>query len=136
VAVTVLASPGAALAWTGQPLAYVVPSNNTITVIDTGDNRVVDTIQLGSPAGGLAVSPDGRFVYLANGSVIETAKDSDTLIAPLPVDGNLAVSSDGNNVYVCTGSNLSVINSTTNGHKPLTGTQPKGILPGSRARTN
>ena len=35
--------PSEALAWTGQPLAYV-SSNDGILVIDTGDNKVVDTI--------------------------------------------------------------------------------------------
>ena len=39
----VMAWPGEALAWTGQPLAYVTSSNG-ISVIDTGDNKVVDTI--------------------------------------------------------------------------------------------
>jgi hypothetical protein len=35
-----MAGPGEALAWTGQPLAYVTSSNG-ISVIDTGDNKVV-----------------------------------------------------------------------------------------------
>jgi hypothetical protein len=49
--------PGEALAWTGQPLAYVKTSGG-ISVIDTGDNKVVDTIA--SSLSSLAVAPDGK----------------------------------------------------------------------------
>ena len=35
--------PSGAMAWTGQPLAYVTSSDGII-VIDTGDNKVVDEI--------------------------------------------------------------------------------------------
>ena len=52
--------PGEALAWTGQPLAYVKTSGG-ISVIDTGDNKVVDTIP--GPALPTAVAPDGKHVY-------------------------------------------------------------------------
>ena len=55
-----MAWPGEALAWTGQPLAYVT-SNAGISVIDTGDNEVVDTIPpFVSP---VAVAPDGKHLY-------------------------------------------------------------------------
>jgi YVTN family beta-propeller protein len=48
------------MAWTGQPLAYVTSSDGII-VIDTGNNKVVDTI----PASPLptAVAPDGKRLY-------------------------------------------------------------------------
>jgi len=61
----VMAWPGEALAWTGQPLVYVTGSDG-ISVIDTGDNEVVDTIPgFASPiapgfAFPIAVAPDGN----------------------------------------------------------------------------
>ena len=42
-AIWAMACPGGAMAWTGQPLAYVT-SPDGILVIDTGDDKVVDTI--------------------------------------------------------------------------------------------
>ena len=55
----IIAWPGQAQAWTGQPLAYVT-STDGISVIDTGDNKIVDTIPFCSTA---AVTPDGKHVY-------------------------------------------------------------------------
>jgi len=41
--------------------------DGTVSVIRTCDNTVVDTIQVGKqPYGGIAVSPDGMFVYVGN----------------------------------------------------------------------
>lgn len=54
-----VAWPAEVKAWTGQPLAYVTSANG-ISVIDTGDNLVVDTITCCSVA---AVAPDGKYLY-------------------------------------------------------------------------
>lgn len=114
-----MAWPSEALAWTGQPLAYV-SSNDGILVIDTGDNKVVDTIPgLTSPT---AVAPDGKHVYafgpstsdvILNISVINAANDE--VVATIPLDGSLladtvafqnpttlAVTPDGSHLYVTT----------------------------------
>jgi YVTN family beta-propeller protein len=49
-----LAWPATALAWTGQPLAYVANfASNSISVVDTGDNTVVDTIGVGNGPEGI-----------------------------------------------------------------------------------
>jgi YVTN family beta-propeller protein len=45
ISLLALAWTGQALAWTGKPLAYVTNSDG-ISVIDTGDNKVVDTIPI------------------------------------------------------------------------------------------
>ncbi len=110
--------PNEALAWTGRPLAYV-SSNDGILVIDTGDNKVVDTIS--GPSSPTAVAPDGKHVYafgpstsalVLNISVINAA--SDEVVASIPLDGTLAgavafqnpsalaVTPDGSHLYVTT----------------------------------
>ncbi len=122
-----IAGSGEALAWTGQPLAYVTSSNG-ISVIDTGDNKVVDTIP--GPALPTAVAPDGKHVYafgpessdlVFNISVIDASDDE--VLATIPLDvalvstgvslnensSAIAVTPDGKHVYVTTGlcSNIS-----------------------------
>jgi YVTN family beta-propeller protein len=90
-ALLTIAFSGEARAWTGQPLAYVTSSNG-ISVIDTGDNKVVDTI-LG-PALPAAVTPDGKHLYafgsdssdlVFNISVIDTSNDEVVATVPLNV---------------------------------------------------
>jgi len=46
---------------------YVVNSDSdTTSVIDTATNNVTATIEVGSQLGGVAVTPNGKKVYLAN----------------------------------------------------------------------
>ncbi len=144
---------------------YVVNGVNlpkNILVIDTSTHIVVATIPLdvGFP-GGIAITPDGRYAYLAvsnaSGSiasgganrveVIDTSTNS--IIATIPIDSVstygptlIAITPDGKEVYVTIrGSNkVDVINTTTNtvvDSIPLGGgTIPVGIAitpDGSRA---
>jgi YVTN family beta-propeller protein len=116
--VGVMTWPSEALAWTGQPLAYVSSSDGTL-VIDTGDNKVVDTIS--GPSSPTAVASDGKHVYafgpstselVLNISVINAANDE--VVATIPLDGSLAgavafqnpttlaVTPDGSHLYVTT----------------------------------
>ena len=78
---------------------------------------------MGSNPHGLAVTPDGKRVYVAilddnNVSVIDTA--SNTVVATVPVGTNLqgvAVTPDGKHVYVTNANSLgtvSVIDTATN----------------------
>ena len=113
--------PGAAVALTGQPLAYVT-STNGIAVVDTGDNQVVATIP--GPALPAAVSPDGKYVYafaastsdfVFNISVISAGNNR--VVATIPLDVSkvqygvslnqnssaIAVSPDGTKIYATTG---------------------------------
>ncbi|SFK51947.1 YncE family protein [Methylocapsa palsarum] len=108
IASAVVATPGAALAWTGQPLAYVANSGgNTVSVIDTGDNFVVKSIPVGKNPNSVAVSSDGRRVYVSNSgdntvSVIDASEQTNKVIAKISVASAcpLAVAPDGKHVYV------------------------------------
>jgi YVTN family beta-propeller protein len=125
------------------PLAYVTNTgSNTVSVIDTATNSVVATVAVGLIPRGVAVTPDGKHTYVANGgdpgtvSVIETA--GNTVVATVPVGSDpfaLAVTPDGKHVYVAisnlsgTSNNVSVIDTATNtvvATVPV-GTQPFGV---------
>jgi YVTN family beta-propeller protein len=107
-----LVLPGAAMAWTGQPLAYVGTSNNTVTVIDTGDNKVVDKVPVSISPSFIAVTPDAKHAYVAGGdsldqnggvAVIETLNQTDTVVTTIPVQyvpQGIVASPDGARVYV------------------------------------
>ena len=63
-------------------------TNNTISVIDTATNTVIATVNVGTDPSGVAVTPDGKKVYVANQdsnnvSVIDTA--TNTVTASIPV---------------------------------------------------
>jgi YVTN family beta-propeller protein len=112
--------PGEAMARTGQPLAYVASSNG-ISVIDTGDNQVVDSITgFVSPA---AVTPDGQHIYasgLSNSefeaNILEIDATNDEVVATIPLNVSrvengvslggascLGVTPDGKHLYATTG---------------------------------
>ncbi len=98
--------------------------NGTITVLNTATNTVVATIPVGASPLGVAISPDGSRVYVANVvsqtiSVIDasTNKVITTIIAGGGSD-YLTVSPDGKFLYIESRVNgkigVSVINTTTN----------------------
>ncbi|MCX5642303.1 MAG: YncE family protein [Candidatus Omnitrophica bacterium] len=64
--------------------AYVTNFDyNTVSVIDTEDNTVTDTITVGRRPTGVAITPDGNHVYVANNSdeevsVIQTSDNTVT----------------------------------------------------------
>ena len=109
--------------------AYITNFNdNTVSVIDTANNTVTATLQVGLFPKGVSVTPDGTKVYVTSPhddpgdfSVIDAATNK--VIANVLVGESLygvAVTSEGKNVYVVSGgsynapSNVSVINTTTN----------------------
>jgi YVTN family beta-propeller protein len=79
---------------------------NTVSVIDTATNAVIDTIMVGAKPGAMAVSPDGTRLYVANEaddtvSVVDVA--TNTVVATIPVGSGptgVAVSPDGSRIYV------------------------------------
>lgn len=120
------------------PFAYVTGSN-TVSVIDTADNKVVATIPLDRSASQVAVSPDGTHAYVTtttqqvdsgNVSVIDTA--TNRIAATIPIGASLfgiAVSPDGKKIYVANSNtfgnsnNVSVIDVVT---KTVAATIPMG----------
>jgi YVTN family beta-propeller protein len=85
---------------------YFGASSNTVSVIDSGANRLIATIPVGAGPLGIAVSPSGSRAYVANElgdsvSVIDTATNTvvDT-VTPVPGPKDVAVSPDGQLVYV------------------------------------
>ena len=120
-------------------LAYIPNLGpNTVSVINTACNTVVDTIPVGTDPHGIAVSHDGSRVYVANNtsgdvSVINTA--TNLVIATVNVGtgpASLVVSPDGSRVYVTNGgsNNVSVIETATNtvlGSFISVGNAPAGI---------
>jgi YVTN family beta-propeller protein len=98
--------------------AYITNNqSNYMSVINTVTNQMTATIPVGG-GWGVAVSPDGRRVYVANGelAVIDTATNTvaETLGICAPNSIGVAVSPDGSRVYVtCTGGSVLVINAAT-----------------------
>jgi len=95
---------------------------DSVSVIETVTNAVIATVPVGFSPFGVAVTPDGSKVYVANSSsntvsVIDTVTNA--VIATVPVGlgaAGVAVTPDGNKVYVANeGSNtVSVIDTATN----------------------
>jgi YVTN family beta-propeller protein len=124
------------------PCAYVsgadglTPGTGSVSVLDTGTRDIVATIPVGDNPRGLALTPDGRELYVVDGqlssrkrgdvSVIDTTTNqvSHTVqVGRIPV--SVSVSPDGRYAYVlnacgfdvtCSGLNaISVIDTTSNG---------------------
>jgi YVTN family beta-propeller protein len=110
-----------------QSLIYVADSSaDTVSAINTGTNTVVSTIKVGDIPDGVAVTPNGGFVYVANNggnnpqsntvSVIST--DSNTVVQTItvgPAPFLPKVTPDGTHVYVANQNNtISVIDTATN----------------------
>lgn len=88
--------------------------NGTLTVVDTATRAVLATVTVGANPSGVAVSPDGNRVYVANSgagtlSVISTATNAvtSTITAGANPVG-VAASPDGLRVYVANGGSASV----------------------------
>lgn len=120
-----------------RPFAYVTNSSSqSVSVIDTATNAVVDTIPVGANPTGVAITPDGAFAYVTNQgdpgtvSVIETA--SNTVVAAISVGlfpTEIAITPDGAFAYVTNLSvngTVSVIETASN---TVVATVPVGLNP-------
>ena len=107
---------------------------STVSVIDTAENQVTATIPVGRGAHRLAVTPNGAFLYVANGcsqtvSVISTATNAVTATIQTNTNATeVAITPDGAFAYVTNAleDNVTVINTSTNG---ITTTIPVGGCP-------
>ncbi|RKT51809.1 YncE family protein [Saccharothrix australiensis] len=83
-----------------------VTGGNAVAVIDPVRFRMVATVEVGSQPQGIAVTPDGRELYVANtqdGTVSVVDTKSATAITTIRVGGlpqQVAVSRDGRHAYV------------------------------------
>ena len=87
---------------------------NAVYVIDPATLRTLATIPAGRNANGIAVHPDGRSVYVSNGtdgSVMRIDTASNTVNATIAVGKrpwNMAITPDGSKLYVANGRSNSV----------------------------
>ena len=93
----------------GTRVSLQCPTCSYLWTVDA----IVETISLGGPAGEVATSPDGNFVYLAHSGTIEGTRSSwisvvtadGATVAVVPVHRHatgLGVSPDGSRLYVAT----------------------------------
>ena len=120
--------------------AYITNFNrNTVTVINTANDTFKDTVPVGTKPLGVAVTPDGTKIYVANVdygdsgtvSVIDTATNEVTATVPVGYKYSpcgIAVTPDGTKVYVTNRdiNCVSVIDTATN---TVTAMVPAGINP-------
>ena len=106
-----------------QSFVYVTNlGSSTVSVINTATNAVVATVNVGSPPGGAAITPNGTMVYvaLADGTVAVINTATNTVSGTIPVGpagpGIVTVTPDGSRVYVGSniGNSVSVIDTATN----------------------
>src|SRR6266446_7024820 len=121
-AIVVQSQPQTAAVRGDESMVYVTNfGGNSVSVINTGTNAVVATINLGASPTGVAVSPDGTRAYVTQTgnsvSVINTA--TNTVLTSLNGSNGpagVAVSPNGTRAYVTNfaGTTVSVINTATN----------------------
>lgn len=103
-----------------KPFIYATTSDKAITIIDVGNNSIVGTIPLPDFGSKMAVTPDGKFVYVMTGrsiTVIDTAERRLHITIPLCCNQTgIASAPDGGSVYVTglTYNSVAVIDTKTN----------------------
>ncbi len=120
------------------PYAYIANSgDNSVSVIDTATSKVTAMIPVGDDPRGVAVTLDGKKVYVTNYyniSVIDATKNKVTATIPVGnYPSGVAVSPDGKRVYMphsdmgnSSNNTILVIDTATN---EVTATIPVGISP-------
>ncbi|HEX4796503.1 MAG TPA: bifunctional YncE family protein/alkaline phosphatase family protein [Humisphaera sp.] len=130
-----------------DPVRFVA-NEGSVSVIDLQSGATVKEIMVGMHASAMALSPDRRFVVVANAnsdsvSVIDTASDAvveniSTKWQPSDLFGcspnALAFDSSGKMLFVCNGTQNAVAAVAFDpGHSKLTGLIPVGWFPGAIA---
>ena len=105
-----------------QAQVYVVntfDNPGTVSVISTVTNSVTATISVGGQPFGVAVRPDGQFVYVTNrqlGTVSVINATTNTVVTTIPVGGQaigVAATADGQFVHVVAGGSLVTISTAS-----------------------
>src|SRR5439155_2477337 len=145
VGILAVASPLVA-AWSApgptipDPTIYVTNQlDNTLSVIDGSNYKVVATVPVGTSPAGVAVSPDGRYAYIAEGgddavSVFDIGTRTIATTVALPAGSSprgVALSPGGEFLYVADGGSnrVSVVDTRTTrvvASVPV-GTQPVSV---------
>jgi YVTN family beta-propeller protein len=102
--------------------AYIILASDSIVVIETSTNTVVDTLAVGRFAFGVTFTPDGAFAYVANyaaDNVLVLDTSTNTVVATVPVGSrprDIAITPDGAFAYVGSsgGRDVSVIDTSSN----------------------
>jgi uncharacterized protein (TIGR03437 family) len=120
-----------------QGLAYVANfGSNNVSVIDTSSNTVIATVMVGSQPQGIAVTPDGASVYVANCGgdvfVIDTATNKVSTKFPAGAcPTGVVITPDGTRAYVTltNANSVAAIDTSTNTvmTKIPVGDAPSGI---------
>lgn len=121
-----------------------IASDGSVSVVDLDAGREIKQIVVGLHPSGIAATPDGRHVLVANAnsdtvSVVDTAKDEVVeTISTRPADkllfgsapNALAISGDGKTVYVSNGTNNAIaVIEFLPGNSRLAGCIPTGWYP-------
>ena len=130
------------------PFAYVtIPGSKSISEIDTATNTVVATVTVGAQPVTVAVTPDGKRVYVTTissnlsnpGAVLMIDTATNTVVATVTVGAvpiGVAITPDGKHAYVANSASttVSVIDTTTT-PPSVEATVPVGTSPNSVAVT-
>jgi YVTN family beta-propeller protein len=105
-------------------IIYVSNAARGITEVNSLNNSVIATAPFGGNATGIAVTPDGRDLYIANGdegqvSVIDTSTNVPVANIPVGIGGehrSVAITSDGAFAYVTSqvSNTLTIVATATN----------------------
>jgi YVTN family beta-propeller protein len=114
-------------------LSYSPVVSNSVSVINTANNTVIDTLYLGYdwPVDVIA-NPDGSKMYvLCESGYVVINTENEKVIATIPIGGNnIAITPDGSKLYVTNYSGVSVIDTITNNMSALISTgidNPYGV---------
>ena len=107
-----------------RPIIYISSVGGGITQVDSTNNSVIATAPFFGNSTGIAVTPDGRRLYGANGdegqvSVIDTSTNVPLVSIPVGIEGehrSVAITSDGAFAYVTSqvSNTLTVVATATN----------------------
>jgi YVTN family beta-propeller protein len=124
-------------------LLYVTNINpNTVTVVETGTNVAVATINVGAAPVSVAVTPDARFAYVANrdhGTLSVIATATNTRVGTIDVGGRLlqevAITPDGAHAYVASQVIRGFVSVVSTATRNMIGTIAVGDIPVNLAIT-